>query len=103
MAFVVAALWRANEGEEDRVARVIEEMTPPSRAEPGNLFYQGHRSPDDARLFFLYEQYVDEAGYQAHMDSDHFQRLVVGEAIPHLESRERAFYETMVDERGGLG
>jgi quinol monooxygenase YgiN len=103
MAYVVAAVWRANEGEEDRVARVIEEMTAPSRAEPGNVFYQGHRSPDDARLFFLYEQYVDEAGYQAHMDSEHFQRLVVGEAIPHLESRERAFYETIVDERGGLG
>jgi hypothetical protein len=27
---------------------------------------------------------------------------VVGEAIPNLESRERAFYETMIDDRGGL-
>jgi quinol monooxygenase YgiN len=102
MAYVVAALWTANEGEEERIARVIEEMAPPSRQEDGCLFYQAHRSPDDPRLFYLYEQYVDEAGYQAHQDSDHFQRLVVGEAIPHLESRERAFYETMIDERGGL-
>jgi quinol monooxygenase YgiN len=102
MAYVVAALWRANPGEEERIARVIEEMTAPSRAEPGNLFYQAHRSPDDARLFYLYEQYVDEAGYQAHQDSEHFQRLVVGEAIPNLESRQRAFYETIVDDRGGL-
>jgi hypothetical protein len=37
------------------------------------------------------------------MDSDHFQRLVVGEVIPNLESRERTFFETMVDDRGGLG
>ena len=37
------------------------------------------------------------------MASEHFQRLVKEEAIPHLESREREFYETMVDERGGLG
>jgi quinol monooxygenase YgiN len=103
MAYVVAALWRANDREEDRIARIIEEMTGPSRAEPGNLFYQGHRSQEDPRLFYLYEQYVDEAGYQAHMDSEHFQRLVVGEAIPNLESRERAFYETLVDDRGGLG
>jgi quinol monooxygenase YgiN len=102
MAYVVSALWRANPGEEERIARIIEEMTPSSREEPGNLFYQGHRSPDDARLFYLYEQYVDEAGYRAHQDSEHFQRLVVGEAIPHLESRERAFYETIVDDRGGL-
>jgi quinol monooxygenase YgiN len=102
MAYVVTALWRANEGEEDRIARICEQMTPPSREEPANLFYQCHRSPGDPRLFYLYEQYADEAGYQAHQDSEHFQRLVVGEAIPNLESRERAFYETMIDERGGL-
>ena len=103
MAYVVSALWRANEGEEDRIERIIEEMTGPSREEPGNVFYQANRSLEDPRLFYLYEQYTDEAGYQAHQDSEHFQRLVVGEAIPNLESRERAFYETMVDEAGGLG
>ena len=102
MAFVVSALWTAKQGEEDRIARIIEELTPASREEPGNLFYQAHRSPEDPRLFYLYEQYVDEAGYQAHQDSGHFQRLVVGEAIPNLESRERAFYETMIDDRGGI-
>jgi quinol monooxygenase YgiN len=64
----------------------------PSRA----AAYQPHRSPDDPRLFFLYEQYADESGYQAHMDSEHFTRLVKEEAIPHLlESRERAFYVTL--------
>jgi quinol monooxygenase YgiN len=102
MAYVVSALWRANEGEEDRIVRVIDEMTEPSRAEPGNLFYQAHRTAEDPRLFYLYEQYVDEAGYEAHMNSEHFQRLVVGEAIPNLESRERVFYETMIDDAGGL-
>ena len=95
MAYVVSALWRANEGEEDRIARICAEMTSPSREEEGHLFYQAHRSPEDPRLFYLYEQYVDEGGYQAHQDSEHFQRLVVGEAIPNLESRERAFYETL--------
>ena len=55
-----------------------------------------HRSPDDARLFYLYEQYADEAGYQAHTGSEHFTRLVKEEAIPRLlESRERAFYVTL--------
>ena len=29
------------------------------------------------------------------MDSDHFQRLAFGTAIPLLESRERAFYVTL--------
>src|ERR671923_2617003 len=98
MAYVVSALWRANEGEEGRIERIVQELTEPSRAEPGNLFYQAHRSPEDPDLFFLYEQYVDEAGYQAHMDSEHFTRLVKQEAIPELlAARERDFYTTIGD------
>jgi quinol monooxygenase YgiN len=103
MAYVVSAHWRAKKGKEDRLAAVIEEMTPPSRGEPGNVFYQAQRAVDDPQLFYLYEQYTDEAAYQAHMDSEHFTRLVKEEAIPELlEARERAFYTTMIDDRGGL-
>ena len=96
MAYVVCAKWTAKDGKEDRLAQICEEMTPPSRAEPGNRFYQAQRSAEDPNLFFLYEQYADEAGYEAHMASEHFTRLVKNEAIPEiLESREREFYETM--------
>ena len=95
MAYVVCAKWTAKAGSEDRLAEICEEMTEPSRAEPGNLFYQAQRSPENPRLFFLYEQYEDEAGYEAHMASEHFTRLVKGEAIQNLEAREREFYETL--------
>ncbi len=37
MAYVVAALWRAKEGQADTILRVIEKMTPLSRQEPGCL------------------------------------------------------------------
>ena len=43
MAYVVCAKWTAKEGKEDRLAEICDEMTEPSRAEPGNLFYQAHR------------------------------------------------------------
>ena len=103
MAYVVAAKWRANPGKADRLLEVIREMTPPSRAEPGCRFYQAQRSEEDPDLFFLYEQYVDETGYEAHQDSEHFTRLVKEEAIPDLlAERERAFYTTIDDDRGGL-
>jgi quinol monooxygenase YgiN len=95
MAYVVSAKWRAKPGKEDRLKALCEEMTEPSRAEEGNLFYQAQRSVEDPQLFYLYEQYVDEAGYVAHQETEHFTRLVKGEAIPELlESREREFYET---------
>ena len=95
MAYVVCAKWTAQEGKEDRLAQICEEMTEPSRAEPANRFYQAQRSPENSRLFFLYEQYDDEAGYEAHAASEHFQRLAAGRAIPALAGRERAFYETV--------
>jgi quinol monooxygenase YgiN len=96
MAYVVCAKWTAKEGQEGRLAEICGEMTEPSRAEPGNVYYQANRSAENPRLFFLYEQYVDEGGYEAHMASEHFTRLVKEEAIPNiLESREREFYETL--------
>ena len=95
MAYVVSAKWRAKPGKEERLKALCEEMTEPSRAEPGNVFYQAQRSLDDPQLFYLYEQYVDEGGYIAHQETEHFTRLVKGEAIPELlEAREREFYET---------
>ena len=95
MAYVVAATYRAKEGEEERIREILELMAAPSRAEPACRFYQAHRSPEDPRIFFLYEQYDDEAGYQAHMASEHFERHIKGEAIPRLESRQRAFFVTL--------
>ena len=97
MAYVVSAHWRAKEGKADRLEEVIGELLEPSRAEPGNVFYQAHRSPEDPQLFYLYE------AYEAHMASEHFTRLVKEEAIPQLlDERRREFFDTLVDERGGL-
>ena len=95
MAYVVTAFWRAKDGQEDTVAQALVQLTRLSRTEPGCLFYQAHRSPDDPRLFFIYEQYRDAAAFEAHITSPHFEQYGRGTALPVLESRERAFYETI--------
>jgi quinol monooxygenase YgiN len=94
MAYVVVARWTAKPGEEAAVAAAIDALIEPSRAEPGNLVYQAHRDPADACVFMLYEQYVNEAAYRAHGESEHFQRHGHGNALPRLQDRERSFYET---------
>ena len=43
----------------------------------------------------MYEQYADEASYQAHVDTEHFKRDGLGDAIPRLAERRREFYETL--------
>jgi len=95
MAYVVTAKWTAMEGEEERVLEALTKLAGSSRAEPGCLYYQPARDPEDPHVFFIYEEYVDEEAYKAHGESEHFQRLGFGEAIPLLESRERSFYVTI--------
>ena len=96
MAYTVAVTWIAKPGEEDAVASALQALVEPSRAEEGVLVYIPNRDPENPARFFIYEQYVDEDAYHAHMDSEHFTRLVKHEAIPELlEDRERAFYTTL--------
>lgn len=95
MAFVVAAIWKANPGEATRVEQTIREMTPLSRAEEGNLFYQAQVSPEDPETFFLYEQYVDAAAYEAHKATPYFQEKVFGYIIEYLAERSVSTYQTI--------
>jgi (4S)-4-hydroxy-5-phosphonooxypentane-2,3-dione isomerase len=92
MSHVLAVTWVAKPGEEERVAEALRKMVPLTQAEPGCIHYRAHRSLDDPRRFFLFEEYVDQTGLQAHMDSEHFKRHVLGEAVPLLERRERLAY-----------
>ena len=95
MAYVVTALWGAKSGEEEAVGRILETLAPLCLAEPGCRQFTIHRSTEDPRLFFLYEQYDDEAAFEAHAASAHVERYVRGDAVPRLERRERSFYVTL--------
>ncbi|MEV6346209.1 putative quinol monooxygenase [Actinoplanes sp. NPDC051851] len=95
MGYVVRAVWTANEGSEEIVLDALRELAPPSREEPGNQFYQAYQDPEQPRVFHLFEIYDDEEAYKAHGESEHFQRLAFGKAIPVLEKRERAFFQTL--------
>jgi quinol monooxygenase YgiN len=95
MPYVVSATWTAEPGQEGVVLEAIEKLTPPSRAEEGNVFYQAYQDPAEPSVFHLFEIYEDEAAYAAHGASDHFAEFGHGLAIPVLAKRERAFYETI--------
>jgi quinol monooxygenase YgiN len=94
MAHCIAVKWTIKDGEFDAVLAALRPLVEASRAEPGCLLYQAHRLPDDPNVIFLYEQYVDQAAYQAHADSEHFKTHAVGEIFPRRESVDRAEYET---------
>jgi quinol monooxygenase YgiN len=94
MAYCLVVKWTIKEGELDAVLEALRPLTATSREEPGCLLYQAHRDPENDNVIFLYEQYEDEAAYQAHAESEHFKTYALAEIFPRRESAERAAYVT---------
>ncbi len=86
--FVVAINIVAKEGKGDAVAEILQGLIEPTMAEEGVKFFAPYRSPTDPLSFFIYELYVDEAGWEAHNKAPHFLR-VVDELISLADHRQR--------------
>jgi (4S)-4-hydroxy-5-phosphonooxypentane-2,3-dione isomerase len=87
--YVVVAQWLAKEGKDDEIAAVLKTAVMNSRAEPGCVLFMANRSVENPRKFVLYEQFRDEAAFQAHLATDSFKANVLGTILPMLESRVR--------------
>ena len=86
--FVVAIMLEANEGDIDAVLEIQRWLTPLSMAEPGVKLFLPYQSPTNPALFFIFELYVDEAGWKAHEATDHF-KAAIKELLPRVTRRER--------------
>ena len=89
MEFVVIAQDKGRAGEEERVEAALKEMRAASRAEPGNLDSQVLRDPGQRAVFVLYERYVDEAAFDAHRATAHFDTWLIAQVLPALDERTR--------------
>ena len=68
----VFAKVRAAKGKGDALAALLKEQVAAVRkAEPGCLVYRPHRSTKDPDLFVFYEQYKDDAAFDAHRKGPH--------------------------------
>ena len=61
------AEFTARPGSEQSVADLVAGLTAQVRAEPGNLAFEPYTLEADSRRWFVYEVYVDEAAFQAHI------------------------------------
>ena len=84
---VVIAQYRTQAGRGDEVASVLAQHRPATVAEPGCRAFVVNRSQDDGDRFVLYEQYDDEAAFEAHRASTHFTRYIEGQVVPLLAER----------------
>jgi (4S)-4-hydroxy-5-phosphonooxypentane-2,3-dione isomerase len=93
----IAVTYMVKQGYEDEAASLFRAMTEHSRAEPGCRMYLAHRSAGDARLFFLYEQYIDQGALDAHRAAPHFERYVKQGLFQIIESRTPEIYIPLTD------
>jgi quinol monooxygenase YgiN len=86
--FVVAITIEAKGGQADAVGAIIGGLVAPTLAEPGVKLFIPYRSPTDPLLFFIFELYVNEDGWRAHQETEHF-KAAIKELLPRAERRER--------------
>ena len=67
-------------------------MAAPTMAEPGVKLFLPYRSPTNPALFFVFELYVDAAGWDAHQATSHFKEAV-RELLPRVVRRERVPFQ----------
>lgn len=68
----VVAKIRAAQGKGDALAALLaEQAAVVRRQEPGCLAYRPHRSTTDPEQFIFYEQYRDQAAFDAHRTAPH--------------------------------
>ncbi|MDT4289116.1 putative quinol monooxygenase [Methylomonas sp. MO1] len=80
--------WKIKESETIRILKLLPELVEKSRKEEGNLFYSIYQSENDPNELILYEQYTDAAAAETHKQSEHYQRIVVNQIVPHLAVRD---------------
>lgn len=95
MPFVCSATWTAKEGQAHLVREALANLSPASREEPGNIYYQAYQDPEEPNVFRIFEVYEDEDAFKAHGTYAHFEKWALGQAIPALEVRVRDFYTTL--------
>jgi len=86
--FVVAINIEAKEHEAEAVAAILSDLIAPTLAEPGVKLFIPYRSPTNSLLLFIFELYVNEAGWHAHQDTAHF-KDAIKELLPRVTRRER--------------
>jgi quinol monooxygenase YgiN len=71
-----------------------------TRQEPGNKWYEQFRSVDDPDTILTIEAFDDAAAGEAHVNSDHFQQGVDGDAKQYIAERPDILYIDVADRDG---
>jgi quinol monooxygenase YgiN len=69
---VIVARVMVKEGQEKAFIEIASKLVAATRAEEGCLFYTLYQSTENPVEFIFYEEYKDDAAFEAHASSAHF-------------------------------
>lgn len=95
--FQVVVRYMVRPGEIDVVLRLLGEMAAATRAEEANLSYDFFQGVEDPAQIVILERYRDAAGFVAHREYEHFERIGVSQIIPRLAGRAIQTFENATD------
>jgi quinol monooxygenase YgiN len=68
---ILYAEFTAKPSSDADVARLISGLAGKVRQEPGNTEFTVYRERDNPRKFFVFEEYLDEASFNAHIAAEY--------------------------------
>jgi len=68
---ILYAEFTAKPGSDAEVEKLISGLAEQVRREPGNTEFTVYRERDNPRKFFVFEQYLDEASFDAHIGAEY--------------------------------
>ncbi len=71
MPVILYAEFTAKPGSESEVETLISGLAEDVRREPGNTEFTVYRERDNPRRFFVFEDYLDEASFDAHINAEY--------------------------------
>jgi quinol monooxygenase YgiN len=71
MPVILYAEFTAKPGSESEVETLISGLAEDVRREPGNTKFTVYRERDNPRKFFVFEEYLDEASFDAHINAEY--------------------------------
>jgi quinol monooxygenase YgiN len=80
-------------GHEEEVIEPFRKLQEETRREPGCLAYFVHRSRENPRRYFIYEQYKDQAALDTHRASSHFKEYGTNGFYRFVEERQAELFD----------
>ncbi|ALV45185.1 antibiotic biosynthesis monooxygenase [Arthrobacter alpinus] len=95
--FQVVVRYTVKAGEVSTVMALLGEMAVATRAEADNLAYDFYQGVEDPTQIIILERYTDAAGFAAHREYEHIERIGASQIIPRLASRSIQTFENASD------